>query len=116
MGDDIASYRIRIGTHCTKLRSITKPTKFDAAPLATYFFGIITAALLIIAGTEVNPGPPAMEQQILSAINNLKQEISDLTHNQSSNFKNKENEKPTFPAIYAGLRIADLPGPWHYKG
>ena len=91
MGDDIATYRIRIGLHCTKSRSITKPTKFDAAPLATYFFGIITAALLIIAGTEVNPGPTTMEQ-LVSAVNSLRQEVSSLKNDQFSNFKNLDHK------------------------
>lgn len=91
MGVDIATHRKRIGMHCIKLRPITKQGKLHIAPLATYFFGIIIAALLLIAGVEANPGPSEMEQ-ILSALNTLQQEVNSIQHGQNSNFKNLENK------------------------
>ena len=91
MGVDITTYRLRIGLHCRKLRTISKPTKIDFSLLATYFFGFITAALLLIAGIEANPGPSEMEQ-ILRAIKGLQQEVNSIKHDQNSNFKNIETK------------------------
>ena len=42
--------------------------------------------------------------------------LPDVYRGKFYDFKNKQNEQPTSLAFYAGLRIADLPGPWHYKG
>ena len=41
--------------------------------------------------------------------------LPDVYRGEFYDLKNKENCSRLLPAIYAELRIADLPGPWHYK-
>ena len=91
MGIDISTYRARIGLHRIKLTTTNTTAKCDFSNIASYFIGIITATLLLIAGIEANPGPTEMEQ-VLEAVKEIKQEISSIRHDQNSNYKMLENK------------------------
>lgn len=98
MGVDVVTWRFRIGRFVAKVKvKCCKPCgnfEFFPSMLKMFSFGVIIAALLVISGVEVNPGPTSLDDlyKKLEEMDKKITNISSVTNNLSVQLQVVVNE------------------------
>ena len=90
MGVDIGTYRARIGGFVWRKRKNEKKEKSGVEVSVIWFIMLIIAAMLVIAGVEVNPGPVELED-LRIMLNDMKNDMKNDTKTQNEIIFKKNN-------------------------